>query len=126
MDPITTAIEAALIYDLSKSTIKNSYNGLKNAIKHKFGSESDLIDAIDKLEQKPDSKGRKVMLQEEVEIAQVNDDPEIVQLAQDLLNKIKEQPEGQQVINQTQTNTVIGVTVGGNLEFKPVQQERSQ
>ena len=125
MDPITTAIVAALA-DLSKDAIKDGYNALKAALKKKFGSESDLVDAVDKLEKKPDSEGRKATLQEEVEIANVNDDSKISLLAQDLLDKIKEQPGGQQIINQTQTNTVSGVTVGGNFEFKPVQEGGSK
>ncbi|NER23015.1 MAG: hypothetical protein F6J96_20410 [Symploca sp. SIO1C2] len=54
MDVITTAIVAALA-NLSKDVIKDTYNGLKSALKKKFGSESDLIDAVDKLEKKPDS-----------------------------------------------------------------------
>lgn len=41
MDPITTAIVAALA-NLSKDVIKDSYNALKSALKKKFGSESDL------------------------------------------------------------------------------------
>ncbi len=125
MDPITTAIVAALA-DLSKDAIKDGYNALKAALKKKFGSESDLVDAVDKLEKKPDSEGRKATLQEEVEIAKVNDDSEISLLAQDLVDKIKDQPGGQQRINQTQTNTVSGVIVGGNFEFKPVQEGGSK
>lgn len=125
MDPITTAIVAALAA-LSKDAIKDSYNALKAALKKKFGTESDLVDAVDKLEKKPDSEGRKATLQEEVEIAKVNDDPEIIRLGQDLLDKIKEQPGGQQIINQTQTNTVSGVNVGGDFEFKPVQEGGSK
>ncbi len=121
MDLITTAIVGALA-NLSKDAIQDGYGALKTALKKKFGSESDLVDAVDKLEKKPDSEGRKATLQEEVEIAKVNDDPDIIRLAQDLLDKIKEQPGGQQIINQTQTNEVSGVTVGGNFEFKPVQE----
>ena len=68
MDPITTAIIAALA-NLSKDAIKDGYNALKNTLKKKFGSESDLVDAVDKLEKKPDSEGRKAILQEEFEIA---------------------------------------------------------
>ncbi len=63
MDPITTAIVAALAA-LSKDAIKDSYNALKSALKKKFGSESDLVDAVDKLEKKPDSEGRKSMVQD--------------------------------------------------------------
>lgn len=121
MDPITTAIIAALA-NLSKDAINDCYGGLKGALKKKFGETSDLVDAVDKLEQKPDSEGRKAMLQEEIETAKVNDDPDLLRLAQDLLDKIKEQPGGQQIINQTQTNTVSGVTVGRDFEFKPAQE----
>ncbi|NES87694.1 MAG: hypothetical protein F6K10_43790 [Moorea sp. SIO2B7] len=84
MDTITTAIIAAL----SKNAIKDSYNVLKAALKKKFGEKSDLVDAVDKLEKKPDSEGRKAMLQEEVEIAKVNDDPDIVKLAEELLKQL--------------------------------------
>lgn len=121
MDPITAAIIAALAA-LSKDVVKDGYNALKGALQQKFGSESDLVDAVDKLEKKPDSEGRKAMLQEEMEIAKAIDDPDLIGLAQILLDKIKEQPEGQQIINQTQTNTVSGVNVGGDFEFKPTQQ----
>ena len=121
MDPITTAIIAALA-NLSKDAIKDGYNALKATLKKKFGSDSDLVDAVAGLEKKPESEARKAMLQEEVNLAKVNDDPDIIQLAQDLLNKIQEQPGGGQVINQTQNNTVSGVNVGGNFEFKPVQE----
>lgn len=121
MDPITTAIIAALA-TLSKDVVKDSYNALKGALKQKFGAESDLVDAVDKLEKKPDSEGRKAMLQEEMEMAKAIADADLVGLAQKLLAAIQEQPEGQQIINQTQTNTVSGVNVGGDFEFKPTQQ----
>ena len=121
MDPITTAIIAA-VANLSKDAIQDGYNALKATLKKKFGSESDLVDAVEGLEKKPDSEARKAMLQEEVAIAKVNDDPDIAQLVQDLLDKIQEQPGAEQIINQTQTNTVSGVNIGGNFEFKPVQE----
>ena len=91
MDPITTAIIAALA-TLSKDVVKDSYNALKGALKQKFGSESDLVDAVDKLEKKPDSEGRKAMLQEEMEMAKAIADADLVGLAQKLLAAIQEQP----------------------------------
>ncbi len=124
MDPITTAIVAALA-NLSKDAVKDCYGFLKGMLKKKFGEKSDLVDAVDKLEKKPDSEARKGMLQEEIETAKVNDDPELLSLAQELLEKIKEQPGGQQIINQTQNNTVRDVNIGGNFEFQPVQKGRS-
>ena len=120
MDLITTAIIAALT-DLTKDVVKNSYNSLKAALKKKRGPGSDLMNAVTELEKKPESDGRKITLQEEVERAKVNDNPDIIILAQALLDNIKEQPGGQQIVHQTQTNTVSGVTVGRDFEFKPVQ-----
>jgi hypothetical protein len=122
MDPITTAIVTAVGTGLVKDVITDSYNTLKAALKKKFGDKSDLVDAVEQLEKKPDSEARKATVQEEVETAKANDAPDVVKLAQDLLDKIKEQPGGQEIINQTQTNTVSGVNVGGNFEFKPVQE----
>ncbi|NJL53162.1 MAG: hypothetical protein HC930_14965 [Hydrococcus sp. SU_1_0] len=121
MDIITTAIIAALAA-LSKDAINDSYNALKSALKKKFGSESEVVNSVEGLEKKPDSKGRQATLQEEIENAKVNDDAEIVQLAQDLLNKLKNEPGGQQIINQTQTNTASGNTVAGDFKFSPVQE----
>ncbi len=47
----------------------------------------------------------------------IADDHEILQLAQDLLDKLKEQPGGQQIINQTQTVKVKDVKVGRDFNF---------
>jgi hypothetical protein len=120
MDVITTAIIAALAA-LSKDAIKDSYNALKSALKKKFGSNSDIVDAVEELEKKPDYKNCQTTLQEEIENAKVNNDEEIVQLAQNLLNQLKDEPGGQQIINQTQINTASGNSVSGDFNFSPVQ-----
>jgi hypothetical protein len=125
MDPITTAVVAALA-NLSKDVIKDSYNALKDGLKKKLGNNSDLMDAIDKLEKNPNSEGRKATLQEEVQTAKVSDDRDILKLVQDLLDKISEQPGGKEIIKQTQTNTVTNVNVRGNFEFKPVQEGKKR
>jgi flagellar motor component MotA len=111
MDPITTAIVAA-VAGVSSSAIKDGYNALKEALKKKFGEKSDLVDAVDKLETKPDSEGRKATVQEEVSLAKVNDDPELLKLAQDLLNALKAQPNAQTVINQNVSNVKYAATSG--------------
>jgi hypothetical protein len=122
MDPITTAILTAVGTGFVKDVVTDSYTELKAALKKKFGDKSDLVDAVEQLEKKPDSEARKATVQEEVETAKVNDAPDVVKLAQDLLDKIKEQPAGQEIINQTQTNTASGNTVSGNFQFAPVQE----
>ena len=111
MDIITTAIIAALAA-LSKDAINDSYNALKSALKKKFGSDSDVVDAVERLEKKPDSKGRQATLQEEIEIAKVIHDAEIVELAQVLLNKLQAQTGGQQIIQQTISNVKYAATSG--------------
>jgi hypothetical protein len=100
MDPITVAIIAALA-NLSQSVIKDAYTALKVAIAQKCGVDSDLLQAIDKLEGKPDSAGRKEVLREEVAAAKADKDPELTKLAETLLGKLKDLPNGQTVITQT-------------------------
>lgn len=85
MDPITTAILAALVAgatagatDVGKKAIVDAYDGLKALIKMKFGVQSDLANAVANLEGKPDSEARQAMLQEEVATAQANRDTEIL------------------------------------------------
>ncbi len=90
MDVITTAIVSALA-NQSKDAVKDLYNGLKGALKNKFGSESDLVEAVDKLEKNPDREDRQATVKTEVEIAKVNDDQDLVKLARDLLEKIQQQ-----------------------------------
>jgi hypothetical protein len=109
MDTITTAIVGALA-NLSKVAIKDSYEGLKAALKKKFGSNSDLVDAVNEIEKKPNSEGRKTTLKEEIEYAKANDYPELLQLAQHLLELLKYLPGGQQVITQTVSNVKYAAT----------------
>ena len=111
MDTITTAIIAALA-NLSKDAIKDSYNALKSALKKKFGSESEVVDAVEGLEKKPDSKGRQATLQEEIENAKVNDDIEIVQLAQELLKQLESEESASGKYNLEFQGEVKGVQVG--------------
>jgi beta-phosphoglucomutase-like phosphatase (HAD superfamily) len=112
MDPVTIAITTAVLADLSKDTVKGSYKVLKDALKKRFGPESDLANAVDKLEKRPESEGRKATVQEEVSIAKVNDDSELLKLAQDLLDALKAQPNTQTVINQNISNVKYAATSG--------------
>lgn len=95
MDPITTAILAALVAgatagvtEVGKKVIVDAYGGVKQVIKTKLGEQSELFRAILGLERKPDSEGRKGMVQEEVAAAKAEQDAEImaaVQLLQQAL-----------------------------------------
>jgi hypothetical protein len=100
MDPITTAIIASLA-KLSEPVIKDSYNALKNLIVSKFGKGHDLAKAVEDVEKKPDSVGRKETLREEIAASEIDKDEEILKVANALIEKLKAQPGGQQVIQQT-------------------------
>ena len=114
MDAILTAIIAAL-GKLSETVVKDGYEALKAVIRRKFGKESDLSDAIDELEQKPTSSGRKVTLKEELEAAKADQDAEVIQAAKALLEKIKELPGGQQSVHQTVTGNQNIFSATGNV-----------
>lgn len=86
MDPITAAIVAAIIAgvtagatDVGQKIIVDAYEGLKGAIKAKFGAQSDLSMAIESVEDKPESEGRKATLQEEVEAVHAEEVAEIME-----------------------------------------------
>ena len=125
MEPIITTAIISGIASIGKVVIKGGYTALKNHLIEKLGAESDLIDAVERYEKKPDSEARKAAIQEEVELSCVENHPDMVKLAQDLIEQIKQQPGGQDIINQSQTNTVSNVNVGGNFEFKPTQEGKN-
>jgi len=100
MDPITLAIFGALGH-LGESVIKDAYEALKAVIADKCGVKSDLTMAVENLEKKPNSEGRKETLKEEIEVVKADQDPNILRAAEILLEKLKTLPSEQQVIQQT-------------------------
>lgn len=132
MDPITAAIVAALAAgvaagatEVGKKVIVDAYDALKAALKKKFGADSDLAEAVEKLEKKPDSTGRQETLKEEVEAAKAANDPQLQQLAQALIEALKSTPEGQKAVSKFQVDArgaqigVIGdkAKVEGGIHF---------
>lgn len=122
MDPITAALMAALAAgatQVGKSAVVDSYNGVKALIKKKF-EKTDLPAAIENLEKKPDSKSRQGMVQEEVESANADKDPEIMSTVQALVDAVMNTPDGQKVISKYNLNirgSDIGV-IGDNADIK--------
>jgi len=114
MDPITVAIFGAL-GKLSVDAINESYQALKAAIAKKYGVKSDIAKAVDGVEKKPDSAGRKETLKEEIANAKIDNDPELLKLANVLIEKIKKLPNGQTVINQTVTGNNNIFSGSGNV-----------
>ncbi|MEM7332966.1 MAG: hypothetical protein AAF490_12835 [Chloroflexota bacterium] len=97
MDPITTTIIAAILAgatvgatDVGAQLVVDAYQGVKTLIIHKFGAQSDLADAIEKVEARADSDARQAVLQEEVAAAKLDQDDEILAAVQALHKQLKE------------------------------------
>jgi HetE-like protein len=131
MDPITTAIVAALsagalsgLTEMSKTALTDAYARLKTLLTKKFGGESEVVHAVNGVEAKPDSAGRQATLQEEVAAAKADQDQEVLHAAQALLQLLQASAEGGQHM-QTATGSYIAqadrgssasVTVGNQPE----------
>lgn len=109
MDPVTIAIVGALAVGVAggagqvgKSLIIDAYDAVKAALKKKYGEDSDVVDAVARLEKKPDSNARQEVLQEEVEAVKADEEPEIRQAAQTLLDRLNALPSGAQAIQNIQ------------------------
>ncbi len=95
MEPVSMIVTAlvagavAATKDVAAQAVKDGYAGLKALIVRKFGEDSDVVDAVNGVEKKPDSKGRQETLKEELETARAGQDAEVVQGAQALLDVLK-------------------------------------
>lgn len=116
MDPITTAILAALA-KLAEPAIKDAYDGLKAIIKRKFGAHHEVVQAVENVERKPDSSGRREMLKEEIASSKAEADPEIVAATQALLQKLQQLPGGQEIIQQVVTGDYNIFTGHGDIHI---------
>src|SRR5262245_16494905 len=96
MDLITQSILAALSADLSdpaRVASSTAYETLKQSLYQKFGPDSELVEALHKLEKKPDSSARQDWFSEEIRTAKADQDPELLALAQQLWQTLTAKPE---------------------------------
>jgi hypothetical protein len=119
MDPITTAIVAALsagvisgITDTAKAAVNDSYNKLKDLLTKKHGASSEVMQTVKKLETKPDSQGRKDMLAEEIAAVKAEQDDEIVAAAKHILTLVKPQQAGMGKFTIQNNAPVQGQNIG--------------
>jgi FKBP-type peptidyl-prolyl cis-trans isomerase len=121
MDPITTAILAAIAAGAMAGTIKvgeqalvDAYGKLKELLQKKFGSKSKLVKAVKELETNPKSAARKEVVKEEVATAKADRDKELLEAAQALLNSVKALPGGIQIIQTAIGDQNIQIAGDGN------------
>lgn len=119
MDPITAALVAAIAAgatEVGKTAVVDAYNVVKALIKRKFG-QTELPEAIEKLEKRPESKGRQETVQEEIEMVEADKDPEIIKEIEKLQEAIQQVPNVQEKLaryNLTIKNSKIG-SIGDNV-----------
>lgn len=131
MDPVTVIITAlaAGAVDVVKPTatevVKDSYQGLKDALVRKFGGSSEVVKAAKNVETRPDSEARQSVLKEELTAVE-SELGDIPQMAEALLQALQASGSisseahlaGDGTIVQGEGNVVAGrggVAVGGNV-----------
>ncbi len=125
MDPISLILAAlgagalAGANDTAGTAVKDAYQGLKTLIKKKF--EGDVLGQA-MVDAKPEEiKQAEGLLKDKIVEAGVDKDNEITKLAQDLLDKLQEQPGGQQIITQNISNVKYAATSGtGNASISGI------
>ena len=123
MEPVTTAVIAAVtagatngLTEIAKVAISDGYTGLKSLLIRKFGIESPVIKAIQDIEEKPSSPGRRQTLDEEIKEANIGNDQEILHAIK-TLKKVMERNDIPLNVNIIQVNGTgaIGAVSGGTV-----------
>lgn len=117
MDPITAAILAGVAAGaasgatdvVTKQAVKGAYHALTQLLQTKFGAQSDVARAVENVEAKPDSSGRKETLQEEIVASNAAQDAELVSAARALLDKIDALPNGKQILQSVTGDANIAI-----------------
>ncbi len=115
MDPITTAIMAALpglASDTLKDAVKSAYEGLKAVIRRKWGETAPISKAIKAAEEDPTSKAQAAVLAEKVEAAKANEDSDVITALQELITALKTHDIGGEAVARIQLNITGGTQTG--------------
>ncbi len=128
MEPISLIIAAlgagaiAAAKDTAGTAVKDAYQGLKALIKKKL--EGDVLGQA-MVDAKPEEiKQAEGLLKDKITKAGADKDAAIVQAAQELLNQVKEQPGGQEIITQNISNVKYAATSGsGNASISGINEQ---
>jgi hypothetical protein len=116
MDPVTLIVTAlatgaaAAAKDIGGDAVKSAFNGLKNFIAQRFGGKPDVVEAVAKVEQSPDSNGRKETLKEELQAVGADQDQELLAKVQEFVKLLESKGVS---VNQSIGNVTATVSGGG-------------
>jgi hypothetical protein len=107
MDPISAVIIAAIMSGaltgagkVGEQAIIDAYNGLKTIIKKKYGEDSNVVKAINDLENEPDFKPHQEVLVGRITKIEAANDPEVQEKVQALAKALGKSPEGKQAMGK--------------------------
>ncbi len=104
---------------LGEQAIADGYQALKAVLVKKFGSDSDLVSAANKLEQQPDSEARKALLAEEVAAAKADQDSDIKEALDALMKQLDVgAAQGSQVNVTISGGSVQGIVGAENVDVQ--------
>lgn len=98
--------------DTSKMAVADAYRTFKSLITRKFGASSEVVQAIDHLEAKPDSAGRQETLEEELIAINAEQDHEVLAAARHLLTLAYSQQAVVSKFTIQNNASVQGQTIG--------------
>ena len=118
MDPVTAATVAALASGvtsgLAQQAVSDAYTALKARLSGICGGNSSALEAVGRLENRPDSAARAGVVAEELAAAGAGEDAELVELAEALLSRIEAQPGGERHIQQATGSGIAQSDLGGS------------
>ncbi len=119
MDPVTAAIVAALAH-VGEQAVADAYSSLKKLIAAKFGRDNTVTKSVDDLEAEPDSKGREIVLGEQVAKSGADSDAEILAAVAALQAVLEQQGAGTNTFTMTAGDNAVqfGEVRGGNINIE--------
>ena len=105
---------AASAGKVASQAVEEAYGALKKLLTRKLGENSEAVEAVAKLEAKPDSEGRKATVAEELAAAKVADDPELAAAAQRLKIALDQLPADGRAHIQHAVGNYIAQASGGS------------
>lgn len=125
IDPVSAALIAAAVAgatggltDVSKTALTDAYSTLKAAIQKRFGQQHALVKAVEAVEAKPTSAGRQTTLVEEVTDAGADQDAELVTLAEQIRQLLKDQAKTNTAVQQIITGNYNATSVHGDTSVR--------